>query len=123
MTRAGLDYKNPVGLSAYSVFKNLCIIERKKSEGSRESEKLSNMKSKSPKSPKSPRSKAKSVHKVLDAGGDKSDEEANTGVFATTFHNTKWYQANLKFPCPLKDGVKWRRVRSVTHVCVLKIFA
>ena len=43
------------------------------------------------------------VHKVLDAGGDKSDGEANTGDFATTFHNTKWYQANLKFPCPLTN--------------------
>ncbi len=29
MTRAGLDYKNPVGEAAYRVFKNLCIIERK----------------------------------------------------------------------------------------------
>ena len=38
MTRAGLDYKNPVGEAAYRVFKNLCIIERNKSEGSRESE-------------------------------------------------------------------------------------
>ena len=36
MTRAGLDYKNPVGEAAYRVFKNLCIIERNKSEGSRE---------------------------------------------------------------------------------------
>jgi len=33
MTRAGLDYKNPVGEAAYKVFKNLCIIERNKSEG------------------------------------------------------------------------------------------
>ena len=103
MTRAGLDYKNPVGLSAYSVFKNLCIIERNKSEGSRESERLVNMKSKSPKSPKSPRSKTKSVHKVLDAGGHKSEEEVSPGVFAATFHNTKWYQANLKFPCPVTN--------------------
>ena len=37
-TRAGLDYKNPVGEAAYRVFKNLCIIERNKSKGSRESE-------------------------------------------------------------------------------------
>ena len=36
MTRAGLDYKNPVGEFAYKVFKNLCIFERNKSEGSRE---------------------------------------------------------------------------------------
>ena len=33
MTRAGLDYKNPEGEAAYKVFKNLCIIERNKSEG------------------------------------------------------------------------------------------
>ena len=48
MTRAGLDYKNPVGEAAYKVFKNLCIIERNKSEGSRESERSGR--------PRSPRS-------------------------------------------------------------------
>ena len=31
MTKAGLDYKNPMGVVAYSVFKNLCIVERNKS--------------------------------------------------------------------------------------------
>ena len=35
MTKAGMDYKNPKGIKAFSVFKNLCIIERNKSEGSR----------------------------------------------------------------------------------------
>ncbi len=33
MTKAGLDYKNPVGKEAYKIFKDLCIIERNKSEG------------------------------------------------------------------------------------------
>ena len=31
MTKSGMDYKNPLGMVAYSVFKNLCIIERNKS--------------------------------------------------------------------------------------------
>ena len=35
MTKAGMDYKNPEGVGAYTVFKDLCIIERNKSEGSR----------------------------------------------------------------------------------------
>lgn len=38
MTRTGLDYKNPVGVEAYKVFKNLCMIERNKSEGSQRSQ-------------------------------------------------------------------------------------
>ena len=28
MTECGLDYKNPTGIEAYTVFKNLCIVER-----------------------------------------------------------------------------------------------
>ena len=32
MTKGGLDYKNPVGVAAYSVFKDLCIVERNKSD-------------------------------------------------------------------------------------------
>ena len=35
MTKSGMDYKNPEGVGAYAAFKNLCIIERNKSEGSR----------------------------------------------------------------------------------------
>ena len=50
MTESGLDYKNPTGAEAYTVFKNLCIIERNTSEGSRVSEKVSSPKSK-PRSP------------------------------------------------------------------------
>ena len=53
MTKSGLDYKNPVGTVAYSVFKNLCIIERNRSEGPRYSEKISSPKMK-PRSPRSP---------------------------------------------------------------------
>ena len=41
MTRAGMDYKNPEGVKAYVVFKDLCIVERNKSEGSRVPEKPS----------------------------------------------------------------------------------
>ena len=55
MTKSGMDYKNPIGTVAYSVFKNLCIIERNKSEGSRQPEKISSPKMK-PRSPRSPRS-------------------------------------------------------------------
>ena len=42
MTRAGLDYKNPVGEAAYRVFKD---IERNKSEGLRESERANGTRS------------------------------------------------------------------------------
>ena len=52
MTKASLDYKNPVGENAYKVFKNLCIIERNKSEESREPEHPN--RPKSPKIPKIP---------------------------------------------------------------------
>ena len=55
MTKSGMDYKNPIGTVAYSVFKNLCIIERNKSEGSRQPEKISSPKMK-PRSPRSSRS-------------------------------------------------------------------
>ena len=95
MTKAGLDYKNPVGKEAYKIFKDLCIIERNKSEGSRDLKKPSgDFKPRSPRSPKS--IKPKSVHKVEE--GNSSDTEKDPGVFATSFHNTKWYQAGLKFP-------------------------
>ena len=99
MTRAGLDYKNPVGIEAYKVFKNLCIIERNKSEGSRDLEKPVN--EAKPRSPRSPRAnKPRSVHK---AGEDKqAEEEREATAFATSFHNSKWYQAGLKFLCPIE---------------------
>jgi len=54
-----------------------------------------------PRSPKSPRIKPKSVHKVVERNEDKSDDEQVTGAFETSYHNTKWYPANLKFSCPL----------------------
>lgn len=60
MTRNGLDYKNPTGADAYAVFKNLCIIERNTSEGSRVPERVGSLRSK----PRSPRSKPKSAFKV-----------------------------------------------------------
>ena len=99
MTKAGMDYKNPEGVEAYTVLKNLCIIERNKSEGSRTTDKVSSPKMK----PRSPRTKPKSVHKVADITEDDLEEMHDTGVFATSYHNTKWYPANLKFPCPLSD--------------------
>ena len=97
MTKAGMDYKNPEGIGAYTVFKNLCIIERNKSEGSRIPDKVSSPKMK----PRSPRTKPKSVHKVADMIEDELEEMHDTSAFATSYHNTKWYPANLKFPCPL----------------------
>ena len=95
MTRAGLDYKNPMGIAAYKLFKNLCIIERNKSEGARGAEKVQSPKSKpiSPKSQVSPRPKAKTVHQV-----SKETEPINQTVFATSYHNVKWYLPGLKFP-------------------------
>ena len=99
------DYKNPVGMVAYSVFKNLCIIERNKSEGSRQPEKISSpkMKPRSPKSPRSPRPKSKSAHKVMETTEDELDEIQDSTDFATSYHNTKWYLPNLRFPCPLRN--------------------
>ena len=99
MTKSGLDYKNPVGVYAYKVFKNLCIVERNKSEGSRGAEKTSSpkMKPKSPKSQMSPKSKLRSTHQVV----EESEENSSQGAFATSYHNTRWYLPNLKFPCLL----------------------
>ena len=98
MTKAGLDYKNPMGIAAYRVFKNLCIIERNQSEGARGAEKVSSPKTKpkSPKSQVSPRPKPKSVHQVSE-----EVEMMNQSVFGTSYHNVKWYLPGLKFPCPL----------------------
>ena len=33
----------------------------------------------------------------------KSEDEMNSGAFATKFNPTKWYRADLKFPCPLSN--------------------
>ena len=101
MTKSGLDYKNPFGVLAYKVFKNLCIVERNKSEGSRGAEKSSSPKTKpkSPRSQVSPKSKPKSTHQVL----EEREENSIQGAFATSYHNTKWYLPNLKFPCPIGD--------------------
>ena len=102
MTKAGMDYKNPEGVGAYTVFKNLCIIERNKSEGSRVPEKIGSPKMK-PRSPRSPRTKPKSVHRVADIVENEPEEMQDSSSFATSYHNTKWYPANLRFPCPLSD--------------------
>ena len=102
MTKAGMDYKNPEGVGAYTVFKDLCIIERNKSEGSRVPERIGSPKMK-PKSPRSPRTKPKSVHRVADVLEEDVEEEHGNYAFATSYHNTKWYPANLKFPCPLSN--------------------
>ena len=104
MTRAGLDYKNPAGEAAYLVFKNLCIIERNKSEGSRESERSSRTRSpRGTRSPISPRTKVKSAHKVGEVENEKSEDEMSSSAFTTKFNPTKWYRASLKFPCPLSN--------------------
>ena len=105
MTKSGMDYKNPVGMVAYSVFKNLCIIERNKSEGSRQPVKISSpkMKPRSPRSPRSPRPKPKSAHKMMEPTEDEPNEVQDGTAFATSYHNTKWYPANLRFPCPLRN--------------------
>ena len=100
MTKAGMDYKNPEGEKAYTVFKDLCIIERNNSEGSRVSEKAGSPKLK-PRSPRSPRAKPKSVHKVANLIESDSEEMHDTGVFATSYHKVRWYLPNLRFPCPL----------------------
>ena len=97
-----MDYKNPEGIGAYNVFKNLCTIERNKSEGSRVPERIGSPKTK-PRSPRSPRTKPKSVHRVADVPEADAEEEQGINAFATSFHNTKWYPTNLKFPCPLSD--------------------
>ena len=100
MTKAGLDYKNPMGVVAYSVFKNLCIVERNKSEGARGAEKTHSPKAKprSPKAQTSPCPKPKSVHQVSEEA-----EVINQAVFATSYHNVKWYLPGLKFPCPMAN--------------------
>ena len=96
MTENGLDYKNPTGAEAYAVFKNLCIIERNTSKGSRVLEKVSSPKSK----PRSPRSKPKSAFKMQETKGESFDQDLGAEVF-TTYPNKQWYPANLKFPCPI----------------------
>ena len=99
MTRAGLDYKNPVGLEAYKIFKNICIIERNKGEGSRDLEKpTSEPRIRSPKI-----NKSRSAHKVKEDIEEMLEDAKEIGVFATSFHNIKWYQPGLKFPCPVKN--------------------
>ena len=95
MTESGLDYKNPTGAEACAVFKNLCIIERNTSEGSR----ILKMSSPKPKT-RSPRSKPKSAFKIQESKQDSSDKETGAEVYAT-FHNKKWYPSNLKFQCPI----------------------
>jgi len=104
MTRAGLDFKNTVGEAAYREFKNLCIIERNKSEGSRETELASGARSpRGTRSPRSPRTKTKSAHKVGEVESEKLEDEMSSDAFATKFNATKWYRASLKFPCPLSN--------------------
>ena len=52
--------------------------------------------------PRSLKLKPKSVHRVAKTNENKSnDEQSSNSAFATSYHNTQWYPANLKFPCPL----------------------
>ena len=94
VTECVLDYKNSTGMEAYNVFKNLCIIERNTSEGSRTADKPSSPKPK----PRSPKPKPKSAFKVQESMDESSDDDV--GVFAS-FHNKKRYPSHLKFPCPI----------------------
>ena len=100
MTKAGMDYKNPEGEKAYVVFKDLCVIERNKSEGSRTLEKASSPKLK-PRSPKASRTKPKSVHNIATLAESDPEEMQDSGVFATSYHKVRWYLLNLRFPCPI----------------------
>jgi len=77
MTENGLDYKNPTGIEAYTVFKNLCIIERNTSEGSRIPEKLSSPSTKS----RSPKLKPKSAFKIQSSKPESLDEEGGAECF------------------------------------------
>ena len=80
------------------MFKNLCIIERNTSEGSRIPEKMSSPRPKL----RSRRSKPKSAFKLQESKAESSDDEVGAEVFAS-FHNKKWYPTNLKFPCPIEN--------------------
>ena len=64
------------------MFKNLCLIERNTSEGSRVLEKVSSPKPK----PRPPKSKPRSAFKVQESKDESLDEDA--GVFAS-FQNKK----------------------------------
>ena len=61
------------------------------------------MKPRSPRSPRSPRPEPKSAHKVMEPTEDEPDEIQDSTAFATSYHNTKWYPANLRFSCPLRN--------------------
>ena len=76
MTRAGLDYKNPVGVEARiqwvwkrTRFSRICIIEWNLSEGLQESERIASARPRSQRSLKSPKPKPESAHKVGEISG------------------------------------------------------
>ena len=140
MTKAGMDYKNPEGEKAYTVFKDLCIVERNTSEGSRVPEKTGSPKLQ-PRSPRSPRTKPKSVHKVANLTESDPEEMHDTRVFATSYHKVRWYLPNLRFPCPLvghnhevstceeffhsipwRDGIRWTRESYATPVYLPRMY-
>ncbi len=59
--------------------------------------------SRSPRGSRSPKIKVKAAHVISELEDGKSEDGVNSSAFATKFSSTKWYRADLKFPCPLSN--------------------
>ena len=102
MTKLGLDFRNPVGLSTFECFKSVCIMERNTGEIGRtvEANPVQN----------SPRSKTKpqfSTHQVdYYSYGDEQDliTVHSSSETPTQAKPKQWsYPQSLKYPCPIAN--------------------
>ena len=102
MTKQGLDFRNPVGLSTFECFKCVCIMERNTAEIGRPAE---------PKPVQnSPRNRTKpqlSTHQV-NYYSSKDEQDLITvhssSAAPTQAKHTQWsFTQSLKYPCPIAN--------------------
>ena len=94
LTREKLDWNNPSGEKTYEVFKEMCEVERNAMESARNQELVPGVKAK----PKGVHGAQKKQAESIEIS---SDEEAEIRVHNAQGPPKQWYQAGLKFPCPL----------------------
>ena len=137
MTENGLDYKNPTGAEAYAVFKNLRIIERNTSEGSRAPEKVSfprlnwDLPDSNPSLHSRSRIKKGRVLMMISALKSSQHSTIRNGIRLTwsflvllEITSMNWTHVQSSFLWVLlRDGIRWKKASYVILVRIPKMCA
>ena len=102
MTKLGLDFKNPVGLSAFNCFKDVCIMERNTAEIGRMSEPTLTQSSSKNKNKSS--FSAQQVNYYSSGDKQESVTVQSASAAPAPVRSKQWsYPKSLKYPCTIAN--------------------